>query len=101
MIDLDHWTWREQVDTDDGVRYFIIHWDPMVYEYPLDFIFPTMKEAMEWREEWISENQTCILTAENMATEDDCTMHGHEPTEAEDWVLMYVKATPYGKMPVG
>ena len=40
---------------------------------------PEKKEEEEEAEEAEGEPGSCILTAENMATEDDCTTHEHVP----------------------
>lgn len=95
MIDLDFWCFREKtIDDEDGRdRLLIPHSDRSRYANPVDLMFASKEEAVRWLEEGVAEEQTCILTAENMATEDDCTAHAHEPLEASSWVLVHYHGT--------
>lgn len=94
LIDLDYWCFREKAtDEDDEDRLRIPHSDRSRYENPVDLMFVSREAAVRWRDESVEEEQTCILTDANMATEDDCTTHAHEPLEASGWVLVHYVGT--------
>lgn len=83
MIDLEYFCWREPCgDTEGDGRLLIPHADPDEYEYPIDHIWPTAQEAVDFRDEYITE-----LTAE--ATD---SVHGQtgrdEVAAVKSWVLV-------------
>lgn len=94
IIDLDYWCFREKTTDEDGrERLLIPHSDPALYENPVDLMFSSREAAADWRGRLL-EDAVCILTAENMDTEDDCEAHAHEPVEVGGWVLVHYHGTP-------
>jgi len=66
-----YFMWKEMVeDMDTGEWDAMTPWDdPMVYEFPVNFVFDTIEEAQKWLEEESEE-------------------WGVERPESDDWVLV-------------
>lgn len=68
-----YFMWKEMVeDIDgDGAWHALTPWDdPMVYEYPINFVFDTVEEAQKWLVEESEESWNV------------------ERSESDDWVLV-------------
>lgn len=75
ILDLDHYCWRERAFDEDGdERLLVPHSDPDLYEFPIDFIFPTVDAALAWKAEAIDEEWVDHL-------------------EANAWVLVHMMGT--------
>jgi hypothetical protein len=77
MIDLDYYTFREPVPSEEGGRLLAPHADPRCYEWPLDYMWATEQEARDWLAEAI----------------DDETI---DRDEADAWVLVHYVGTIVG-----
>ena len=67
-----YFMWKEMVeDMDTGEWHALTPWDdPMVYEYPINFVFDTVEEAQKWLVEESEESWNV------------------ERSESDDWVLV-------------
>jgi hypothetical protein len=73
-IPVETWyQWKEYgtLDEEDGPRLFTPRADPMEYEFPIDFIFDSVEQAVNFLTEWDIERE-----------------------ESKDWVLVKVTYEP-------
>lgn len=56
-LDLNYYCWRERV----GDRLLIPHANPMVYEDPVDVIFESVQEAVDYRDEHYPDETEWVL----------------------------------------
>lgn len=71
-----YYMWKEMFQSEDGTWYNIDpHSDGMQYEYPISFMYDTIREASEW-----------LRT-------DAIDDWGVDPKESDDWVLVKYEET--------
>lgn len=68
-----YYAWREKVHEDGEEHLVVPRSDPRLYEYPIDFVFPTPTEAVDWVNAWVGD-------------EDDIT-------EVASWLLVKIDET--------
>jgi hypothetical protein len=85
MIDLEYFCWREPCkDADGDDRLLIPRSDPFRYEHPVDMIWASEQEAIEWREQEIVDLTDPDPDAEN----DDKLADDDEAADVRSWVLV-------------